>query len=101
MLIQHATRLLQEACACRHLSVNTEKSYTQWRARFGAFLRDKNLAGLPAEQNLEAFLTRLAVAGLSASTQNQAFNAPALLLPYRPRLAALARQRSAPVSSHL
>jgi site-specific recombinase XerD len=81
MQIQHAIRLVQEACAVQHLSINTQKSYTHWLARYGAFLRDPKLKTLTTEVKMEAFLTRLAMAGVSASTQNQAFNA--LLFFYR------------------
>ena len=81
MLIHHATRLMRETCALRHLSINTEKSYTHWLRRYGVFLKDPQLKNLTTEQKIEAFLTRLATAGVSASTQNQAFNA--LLFFYR------------------
>ena len=65
----------------RHLSINTEKSYTHWLVRYGAFLKDPKLKNLAPEQKMEAFLTRLAISGVAASTQNQAFNA--LLFFYR------------------
>jgi site-specific recombinase XerD len=39
------------------------------------FLADGHAAGQPSEQKVEAFLTQLAHQGVSASTQNQAFNA--------------------------
>ena len=35
MLIQDATRLMREVCALRHLSINTEESYTHWLGRSG------------------------------------------------------------------
>jgi len=72
---------MREVCALRHLSINTEKSYTHWIARYGSFLKDPRLKPLSTEGKIEAFLTRLALTGLSASTQNQAFNA--LLFFYR------------------
>src|SRR5271169_7032826 len=38
MQIHHATRLMREVCALRHLSINTEKSYTHWLGRYASFL---------------------------------------------------------------
>jgi len=82
MHIQNAIRLLRETCALQHLALNTEKSYTQWLARYAAFLNAPGPKPLEkAEHKIEAFLTSLALAGVSASTQNQAFNA--LLFFYR------------------
>jgi len=75
MQIHHATRLMREVCALRHLSINTEKSYIHWLGRYGFFLKDPKLTLLTAEKKMEAFLTRLAFTGVAASTQNQAFNA--------------------------
>jgi len=49
--------------------------------RYGLFLKGPNLKDLTTELKMEAFLTRLARTGMSASTQNQAFNA--LLFFYR------------------
>ena len=72
---------MREVCALRHLSINTEKSYTHWLGRFGAFLKDKTFKSSTSAMKMEAFLTRLALTGVSASTQNQAFNA--LLFFYR------------------
>ena len=45
------------------------------------FLKDPNLKGLASETKMEHFLTRMAQSGVSASTQNQAFNA--ILFFYR------------------
>ena len=39
MQIHHATRLMREVCALRHLSINTEKSYTHWLSATAFFLR--------------------------------------------------------------
>jgi hypothetical protein len=66
---------MREVCALRHLSINTEKSYIHWLGRYASFLMDPKLKTLTAEKKMEAFLTRLAQTGMSASTQNQAFNA--------------------------
>jgi integron integrase len=81
MQIHQATRLLQETCALKHLSINTEKSYTHWLLRYSSFLKGPKSNFSTTEQKLEAFLTNLALSGVSASTQNQAFNA--LLFFYR------------------
>lgn len=63
-----------------HLSLSTEDSYCHWLRRYCLFAQN-----LPpkfaSEQKLEAFLTALARDDVSASTQNQAFNA--LLFFYR------------------
>ena len=66
MQIQHATRLMREVCALRHLSINTEKSYAHWLGRYGSFLKDPKLKTLRPETKIEAFLTRLALTGVSA-----------------------------------
>ena len=81
MQILHAIRLMREACALRHLSINTEKTYTYWLGRYGLFLKGKFAKPMTTEQKIETFLTRLAISGMSGSTQNQAFNA--LLFFYR------------------
>jgi len=81
VLIQEATRLLREACAIRHLSLNTEKTYAYWLERYCAFLKIPNLKVLSSEKKIEAYLTKLALSGVSGSTQNQAFNA--ILFFYR------------------
>ena len=82
MKIHHAISLLRDVCAVKHLALKTEKSYTQWLLRFAAFLKVQvHQSGCNTEQKIEAFLTRLARSGVSASTQNQAFNA--LLFFYR------------------
>jgi Phage integrase, N-terminal SAM-like domain len=57
------------------------KSYSHWVGRYGLFLKASQLRDPSAERKMEAFLTHLAVEGVSASTQNQAFNA--LLFLYR------------------
>lgn len=75
MQISDAIRSVRELCALRHLSINTEKAYTHWLGRYGAFLKDPKLHPLSSERKIEAFLTTLALSGASASTQNQAFNA--------------------------
>jgi hypothetical protein len=71
MQIPDAVRLVREACAVRYLSVSTEKTYTHWLGRYGTFLKDPKLKTLTSERKLETFLTRRAITGVSASTQNQ------------------------------
>ena len=76
MNLEHAIRLLQQTCALHHTALSTEKSYIYWLKHYARFLQvfqPKQL--LTTEAKIEAFLTRLALQGVSASTQNQAFNA--------------------------
>jgi Phage integrase, N-terminal SAM-like domain len=82
MQINNAIRLTIETCELKHLSLSTQKSYTQWLRRYGLFLKDCKPDGPETtEQKIEAFLTHLATTHMAASTQNQAFNA--LLFFYR------------------
>jgi site-specific recombinase XerD len=81
MQINDAIRLTTEACELKHLSLSTWKTYTHWINRYGLFLKDRTITTQPTEQKIEAFLTKLASTGISASTQNQAFSA--LLFFYR------------------
>jgi len=74
MNIQHAIRLLQESCALHHNALSTEKSYIYWLKHYGRFVQDAQRRRLSTEAKIEAFLTHLALQGVSASTQNQAFN---------------------------
>lgn len=65
----------------RHLSLRTEEAYRNWIKRFILFHGKRHPRELDAEA-VRAFLTHLAVnEHVSASTQNQAFNA--LLFLYR------------------
>jgi len=65
----------------RHFSLSTEKTYLGWIARFKTYLGDR-LPTLLEADDMKKFLTHLALHGrVSASTQNQAFNA--LLFLYR------------------
>lgn len=61
----------------RHLSLSTEQSYAHWLKRFAAYLAHLRMdaQGLSSERKMEMFLTMLAKDDVSASTQNQAFNA--------------------------
>jgi site-specific recombinase XerD len=82
MNTQHAIRLLQETCALHHTALSTEKSYIHWLQQYARFLQGPQRKPLLAtEAKMEAFLTHLALQGVSASTQNQAFSG--LLFFYR------------------
>src|SRR3974390_1709149 len=82
MNLNHAIRLLQETCAFHHTALSTEKSYVRCLQHYARFLQAPHPKPLPTtEAKIEAFLTKLAINGVSASTQNQAFNA--LLFFYR------------------
>jgi integron integrase len=59
----------------RHYSRKTLKAYADWSRKFQIYLKHKPPEGLSAE-DVKAYLTYLAVrCKVSASTQNQAFNA--------------------------
>lgn len=71
----------KNAIRLRHFSLSTEKTYLGWIARFKTFLKDRDPQRLEAN-DMKSYLTHLALHGrVSASTQNQAFNA--LLFLYR------------------
>lgn len=83
MILLDAIHLLRETCKRKRLSMKTEKASTHWVRHFGDFLiaRAPRFVSATSETKMEAFLTHLAAAGVSASTQNQALNA--LLFLYR------------------
>ena len=61
-----------------HYSVNTERTYSDWIKQFVKFhyLQARESLFVEAENKIEKFLTYLVtVRDVSASTQNQAFNA--------------------------
>ena len=65
----------------KHYSLKTEKSYLPWIVRYLAFHQNRDPKEMGSSE-IEAFLSHLAVKlNVSASTQNQAFNA--LLFLYR------------------
>ncbi|MBT3016979.1 MAG: integron integrase [Candidatus Thiodiazotropha sp. (ex Clathrolucina costata)] len=73
--------VVRQRLRLRHYSIRTEKSYIHWIRRFVRFHNRRHPKEL-GKQEIEAFLTHLAVdRKVSASTQNQAFNA--LLFLYR------------------
>ncbi|WP_416768829.1 integron integrase [Sulfurimonas sp. ST-25] len=67
--------LVREQIRLRHYSMQTEKSYVGWVKRYIFFHHKKHPAEM-GKAEIEAFLTHLAVErNVSATTQNQAFNA--------------------------
>ncbi|MFA6240414.1 MAG: integron integrase [Candidatus Hydrogenedentales bacterium] len=81
---EDAIQKLRGVIRRKHFSLSTEESYCGWLARFMRYLGDGHAGGLPSERKVEAFLTQLAHQDVSASTQNQAFNA--LVFFYREAL---------------
>ena len=72
---------VRAAARVRHLSLRTEKAYSDWIRRFVLFHKKRHPAEMGAEE-VRQFLSHLAVEGrVSASTQNQALCA--LLFLYR------------------
>ncbi|WP_255707525.1 integron integrase [Thiomicrolovo sulfuroxydans] len=67
--------LAREQIRLRHYSMQTEKSYVGWMKRYIFFHHKKHPVEM-GKAEIEAFLTHLAVErNVSATTQNQAFNA--------------------------
>jgi len=75
-----AEETLRQVIRLKHFSLSTEECYVGWLRRFMRHL-GKLPPGLTSEKKMEAFLSALAREEVSASTQNQAFNA--LLFFYR------------------
>jgi integron integrase len=72
---------LRDAIRIKHYSYSTEKTYVHWAKRYIIFHNKRHPAEMGV-QEIEAFLSHLTQdANVSASTQNQAFNA--LLFLYR------------------
>lgn len=66
---------LAEEIKMRHYSPKTLKTYALWTAKFRYFTKDK-MPELLSSSDVKAYLAHLAVkCNVSASTQNQAFNA--------------------------
>jgi integron integrase len=80
----HGTGILEQVrnvIRLKHYSLRTEQTYLQWIKRFIFFNGNRHPSYL-GEREVSNFLTHLAVKGkVSASTQNQAFNA--ILFLYR------------------
>ena len=73
--------LVRDKLRVKHYSIRTEQAYVDWIKRY-IFFHDKRHPQAMSAQDVEAFLTHLAVAGkVAASTQNQAKSA--LLFLYR------------------
>jgi site-specific recombinase XerD len=72
-----AIQRLREVCRRQHKSLSTERTYALWLADFIGFIQQPKAVALSSsEKKLEGFLTMLALKrNVSASTQNQAFNA--------------------------
>lgn len=81
MNTQQAIEKMREVMRRKHLAHSTEANYCQWLGRYARFVSERCSPADSVEQKLEAFLTQLATQDVSASTQNQAFNA--LLFFYR------------------
>lgn len=72
---QKALELARAVIRRQHKAIATEQSYLGWLKRYIAAIRGMPNS-LPSEQKLERFLSELALRqNVSASTQNQAFNA--------------------------
>lgn len=72
---------LREVIRIKHYSYSTEKNYVHWAKRYILFHNKRHPAEMGAPE-IEAFLSHLAQeVNVSASTQNQAFNA--ILFLYR------------------
>ena len=69
-----AEQRLREVVRRKHFSLSTEDSYVLWLRRFMACVV-KLPPAMASERKMEAFLSALARDEVSASTQNQAFNA--------------------------
>jgi len=69
-----AEQKLREVARLKHFALSTEDSYAGWLRRYCAYVKKLSPA-LASERKMELFLTALAKDDVSASTQNQAFNA--------------------------
>jgi site-specific recombinase XerD len=74
MTTAQAVKTLSAVIRRKHLALNTEQIYCGWLKRYCNDLQTLP-PHLPSELKLERFLTALAQNHVSASTQNQAFNA--------------------------
>jgi integron integrase len=70
---------MQKAIRVKHYSLSTERTYMDWTRRFFAYLgtlKGEPPSETPGAEDVREFLTYLAIRKkVSASTQNQAFNA--------------------------
>ena len=65
---------VRKAIRLRHMALSTERTYIHWVRRYCRAIL-KHADGLSSRSHIERFLSDLARADCSASTQNQAFNA--------------------------
>jgi integron integrase len=78
---EQAVSKFRDYMRLRHLALSTEQGYCAWLVRYMRFLSSAASELESSEAKVEAFLTTLAHQQVSASTQNQAFNA--LVMFYR------------------
>lgn len=81
MTKDHALTELQRLMHSRHYALSTVQSYMHWTGRFFDWIRTRRSLPLDPRARMEGFLSDLAFSQVSASTQNQAFNA--ILFFYR------------------
>ena len=74
MNTEKAIETMTDVIRRKHFTLSTEQCYCAWLRRYCDFMV-KFPAHISSEQKLERFLTALAKKDMSASTQNQAFNA--------------------------
>ena len=74
MKTEEAVQKLIGVARRQHKALETERSYANWLRRYCRFIIERKPSG-GSVQRVEAFLTQLARQDVSASTQNQAFNA--------------------------
>src|SRR5437016_8928956 len=74
MKTEEALQRTREIIRRKHLALSTEAVYCAWLKRYCQFVK-KCPPHMPSQQKLERFLTALAKENVTASTQNQAFNA--------------------------
>lgn len=75
MKLEIALETLRDVIRRKHFSLATERSYLMWLTRYSRFVSERCRLDQSPNVKLEAFLTQLAHQEVSASTQNQAFNA--------------------------
>jgi integron integrase len=84
MTAEEAIQRTRDVIRRQHKAISTEQTYLHWLGRYIRALRHYP-ASLTSERKMERFLTELALkCNVSASTQNQAFNA--ILFFYRDAL---------------
>lgn len=78
---EQAAAKFRDFMRLKHLAISTEQCYLAWLDRYMRFLAAEGGRWGSSEERVQAFLTGLAHREVSASTQNQAFNA--LVMFYR------------------